>query len=324
LPELQRTMAYTGRLSILVSLFLVVLVASAPSNHGKDKEEEKYEKKSSGEKGEDDEVAVGKEEEKEETTKSSSDEKQPSDDDEKKEDEKKDEMEDLEMPYTKTDEPNDDGDGKEGIIPTNFPKDELRFPIVKDSIPHPGPLFPSPWGPPHPPATLTSQVLDKAHGKEMIDLMILKLQKMNSFLEGVVSYWDEWAEARGGLENNEEPMTGMMEPGMKSENEEEKKYSSEDKEPSDKMDDIKEVNKEEEMPYKPEEDVAEETKGSGEKEEDGSDKEKEKEEKEDKDDEKENKDDEKEEKDVEKDEKEVPPSDRVMGEQYFDYYNGKH
>jgi len=157
---------------------------------------------------------------------------------------------------------------------------------------------------------LNGDILDKEHGKQVIDLMILKLQKMNSFLEGVVTYWDEWAAKGAGVEKKTADEEGHETTDEKYLEKTDVESEKDGKEPSDKKDGKDE---DEEMPYKTK-DAAEETKGSGEKEEDSSDKEKE--EKEDKDDEKE--------KDAEKDEKEVPPSDRVMGEQYFDYYNGKH
>merc|ERR550519_1743161 len=119
------------------------------------------------------------------------------------------------------------------------------------SFPSPYLGLPSNTGSPSADGELHSDIMDKEQGKEMIDLMILKLQKMNSFLEGVVTYWDEWA-ARGGEkttadeeghETNDEKYLEKTEV----ESEKEKRSSSEDNEPSDKKDG---KDDDEEMPYK--------------------------------------------------------------------------
>merc|ERR1719187_2751479 len=194
----------------------------------------------------------------------------------------------------------------------------------------------------------------------MVDLMILKLQKMNSFLEGVVTYWDEWA-ARGGEKTtaDEGHQTKDEKYLEKTEVESEKRSLSEYNEPSDKKDGKDDdegmsykkedeekpykkedeekpyKNEDEEKPYKKEDDDEEKPYKNDDEEkpykkEDAGGEAKGSREKEeaisDKEkEEKKHRDDEKE-KDAEKNEKEVPPSDRVMGEaeQYFDYYNGKH
>merc|ERR1719447_1907950 len=137
-------MADTGRLSILITLFLIVLVASAPSSKkGSEEEKESSDDEKSGDKDEEDKV------------------------------------ENMEMPYHKDDQET----GGEDSLPSPFPSPWLGLPSTPGS--------PSVDG------ELNGDILDKEQGKEVIDLMILKLQKMNSFLEGVVTYWDEWA-ARGG------------------------------------------------------------------------------------------------------------------------------
>merc|ERR1719290_136983 len=175
-------MADTGRLSILITLFLIVLVASAPSSKKGSEEKEEGDEKKSREKEEDDEVAEGKKEDKEKTKKSE-EEKESSDDEKSGDKDEEDKLENMEMPYNKDDHEN------------------LHDP---DNLPSP---FPSPWlglpptpGSPSVDGELNGDILDKEQGKEVIDLMILKLQKMNSFLEGVVTYWDEWAARGAGVE----------------------------------------------------------------------------------------------------------------------------
>merc|ERR1719187_2200295 len=103
------------------------------------------------------------------------------------------------------------------------------------SFPSPYLGLPSMTGSPSADGELNSDIMDKEQGKEMIDQMILKLQKMNSFLEGVVTYWDDWA-ARGGekttADGDDEKYLEKTE--VESEMEMEKK--SEYNEPSDKKD----------------------------------------------------------------------------------------
>merc|ERR1719290_638248 len=119
------------------------------------------------------------------------------------------------------------------------------------SFPSPYLGLPSNTGSPSGSGELNSDIMDKEQGKEMIDLMILKLQKMNSFLEGVVTYWDEWA-ARGGEKttaDEEGHETNDEKYLEKTEVESEKRSSSEYNEPSDKKDG---KDDDEGMPYKKE------------------------------------------------------------------------
>merc|ERR550519_2496183 len=111
------------------------------------------------------------------------------------------------------------------------------------SFPSPYLGLPSNTGSPSADGELNSDIMDKEQGKEMIDLMILKLQKMNSFLEGVVTYWDEWA-ARGG-----EKTTADEEAHQTNDEKYLEKTEAEYNEPSDKKDG-KDDN--EGMPYKKE------------------------------------------------------------------------
>merc|ERR1719290_943720 len=112
------------------------------------------------------------------------------------------------------------------------------------SFPSPYLGLPSSTGSPSADGELNSDIMDKEQGKEVIDLMILKLQKMNSFLEGVVTYWDDWA-ARGGEKTKAD---GDDEKYLeKTEVESEMEKKSEDNELSDKKDG---KDDDEEMPYK--------------------------------------------------------------------------
>merc|ERR550519_1102866 len=117
------------------------------------------------------------------------------------------------------------------------------------SFPSPYLGLPSNTGSPSADGELNSDIMDKEQGKEVIDLMILKLQKMNSFLEGVVTYWDEWA-ARGGEKttaDEEGHETNDEKYLEKTEVESEKRSSAEYNEPSDKKDG---KDDDEGMPYK--------------------------------------------------------------------------
>merc|ERR1719187_508022 len=160
-----------------------------------------------------------------------------------------------ERPYNMKDsaEENKGSGGQEEDSPVQPPPGLSSFPS-----PYLG--LPSNTGSPSADGELNSDIMDKEQGKEMIDLMILKLQKMNSFLEGVVTYWDEWA-ARGGYkttadeeghQTNDEKYLEKTEV----ESEKEKKSLSEYNEPSDKKDgkdDDEErpyIKEDEDKPYK--------------------------------------------------------------------------
>merc|ERR1719187_1941883 len=152
-----------------------------------------------------------------------------------------------EMPYKPKDESEET---KPTIIKGSGGQEEdssVQPPPGLSSFPSPYLGLPSNTGSPSADGELNSDIMDKEQGKEMIDLMILKLQKMNSFLEGVVTYWDEWA-ARGGEKttaDEEGHQTNDEKYLEKTEVESEKK--SEDNEPSDKKDG---KDDDEEMPYK--------------------------------------------------------------------------
>merc|ERR1719187_1829937 len=100
--------------------------------------------------------------------------------------------EDEEMPYNTK-----DATGETKGSGENEDDSSVQPPPGLSSFPSPYLGLPSMTGSPSADGELNSDIMDKEQGKEVIDLMILKLQKMNSFLEGVVTYWDEWA-ARGG------------------------------------------------------------------------------------------------------------------------------
>merc|ERR1719309_1472988 len=167
---------------------------------------------------------------------------------------------DEEMPYKKNDEDEMPYKKDEEEMPYNM-KDAARETkgsgeMEEDSSVQPPPgmsSFPSPYlglpfitGSPSADGELNSDIMDKEQGKEMIDQMILKLQKMNSFLEGVVTYWDDWA-ARGGEKTTADGDDEKYLEKTEVESEKEKKSSSEYNEPSDKKDG---KDDDEEMPYK--------------------------------------------------------------------------
>merc|ERR1719309_1318121 len=167
---------------------------------------------------------------------------------------------DEEMPYKKNDEDEMPYKKDEEEMPYNM-KDAARETkgsgeMEEDSSVQPPPgmsSFPSPYlglpsitGSPSADGELNSDIMDKEQGKEMIDQMILKLQKMNSFLEGVVTYWDDWA-ARGGEKTTADGDDEKYLEKTEVESEMEKKSSSEYNEPSDKKDG---KDDDEEMPYK--------------------------------------------------------------------------
>merc|ERR1719187_918931 len=154
-----------------------------------------------------------------------------------------------EMPYKPKDESEET---KPTIIKGSGGQEEdssVQPPPGLSSFPSPYLGLPSNTGSPSADGELNSDIMDKEQGKEMIDLMILKLQKMNSFLEGVVTYWDEWA-ARGGEKttaDEEGHQTNDEKYLEKTEVESEKRSSSKYNEPSDKKED-----EDEEKPYKKE------------------------------------------------------------------------
>merc|ERR1719309_1057403 len=167
---------------------------------------------------------------------------------------------DEEMPYKKNDEDEMPYKKDEEEMPYNM-KDAARETKgsgenEEDSSVQPPPglsSFPSPYlglpsmtGSPSADGELNSDIMDKEQGKEVIDLMILKLQKMNSFLEGVVTYWDDWA-ARGGEKTTADEDDEKYLEKTEVESEKERKSSSEYNEPSDKKDG---KDDDEEMPYK--------------------------------------------------------------------------